>query len=547
MSLLNDIQDFYQRKSTQETSLSDIQTVSSPPNLDGFLQLRASLDEVPTAICRYPDWDNAETAPSLMPPTIKSTYPSGFDSGGPLPSIFAPERNPAKALHLTDPKNGIMQDTVGLNLSEIADVILDSADFAEIEGRFAYYEAPIWRFLRREDVGKVIARILYKIAPDISRRLLKHHASELYDKLTASPEIKRLRTIPTLDYHMLCCKDGMYRWPQSDVLRHNSRYYRFSYLNISAEDIAPQVTPYFDIFLDNVTQGDAPLRQLVLEVIGVILSGYPCKKFFVFQGASNSGKSQLASFLRDVLGRTACYAVNDVNQLSNTRVTGALPGKLLLLCSDVPDTELKAPSVAVIKELTGGDPIFGDPKYQQPFYFNSTAKLLFLSNFPLRLRKGTSDDAFLDRMLQVPFRFSVPKERQIDDLHKRLVGEAGGIIWDALEALQALEERGGVFTKVEIEPDDVFAPASPTEQDRIRAFVRECCVMDQGASITVAELYSAFLGFDRQEYPDSMRVESNIFSRILNQSGLPIQSYRTASDRGYRGIRLNSGLPSHPL
>lgn len=238
--------------------------------------------------------------------------------------------------------------------------------------------------------------------------------------------------------------------------------------------------------------------------------------------------------------------VNDVNQISNPQVTGVLPGKLLLVCQDAPDTELSAHSVAVIKEMTGGDPIFGNPKYQQPFVFDNTAKLLFLSNFPLRLYRGTSDDAFLARMIQVPFRFSVPRERQIDDLHKKLFGEAGGIIWKALDALQALEERGGVFTKVEIEPDEVFSRMPPTDRERIMAFVQNCCVMDQGASITVAELYSAFLRFDRQKYPDSMCIEKNIFSRVLNQSGLSIQSYRTSNDRGYRGIRLNSEPPGDP-
>lgn len=536
----NSFQDFYQNMSRQGESLDDIQTASEIHAVEGFPQTCGSFDEIPTVDYSYPIWGEAEATPLSLVVAAEPTYPVGFDSAGQFPNIFGWEKKSAnKPLRLTDVKNGIMQDTTGLNLSEIADAILRLGNFMEIQRQLAYYEPPRWRFVDKGDATQVIMRVLNQIDSDIANIIRHHHLIELYQKLTISPNLKHMDVFPIPDYHMLCCRDGMYCWPQGAILAHDSQYYRFSYLNISAEDIAPQDTPYFDIFLENVAQGDTGLRQLILEVIGVILSGYPCKQFFVFQGASNSGKSQLASFLRDVLGPVSCYAVNGINQLSDTRVTAELPGKLLLLCSDVPDVGLKADAVAIIKELTGGDPIFANPKYKQPFCFNNSSKLLFLSNFPLRSYKGALDEAFLNRMLQIPFQFSVPKEQQIEDLHKKLFDEAGGILWKSLDALQALEERNGIFTKIAIEPHTTRSPMSvPTAQERVMAFFEARCVMESSASISVTMLYSEFLAFDQQEYPDLVTIPKNIFSRTLYQCGLPIHEHRTSSGRGYFGIRL---------
>ena len=209
-----------------------------------------------------------------------------------------------------------------------------------------------------------------------------------------------MKAVPLPDYRVLCCEDGLYCWLDSSIYPHNSSDIRFSHLNISAREIFPQDTPYFDAFLNNIAPVGDPIQDLILEIFGVIITGYPVKKLFYFYGVPDSGKSQSANILKWILGEDSSFTITDVNAIGNDRVTGALPGKLLLVCPDVPDVPLNAKTVAGIKQLTGDDTMFGRPLYKDPINFENAAKLLLISNFPLQLYKGVSDTAFWDRIIK---------------------------------------------------------------------------------------------------------------------------------------------------
>ena len=217
-----------------------------------------------------------------------------------------------------------------------------------------------------------------------------------------------------------------------------------------------------------------------------------------------------------------------------------LPGKLLCLCSDVPDKPLSANVVGLIKQLTGDDPIHGEIKYKSPFVFQNTAKLLFLSNFPLRIAGGRQDAAILQRLVRVPFRHSVPQDKQIPKLYEHLLDEAGGIIWQALQALADMEERGGGFTEIEADQDECISLVQ-TEEDRVRAFVRNACCLEPGARTPVQELYTAFLDFESSQRGEAV-ILAAVFGKILSRLGLPVKPYRTAESRGYEGIRLRGNI-----
>lgn len=539
---MDKVYNFYERMLQKGEDWANVQQICFPLEPRAFSLRCDTLCEIHLSTSDYPTFGEADTADTFQITPIHSERPVGFESDIPLPNIFERKHKPTGKVKLTVPQKGILQDKTGLNLSEIVESILEHADFRRLGGILAYYRAPTWEYLNKREAPRVINHILQQIDPDLLKGLRPYHIEELYRKLDVSPIVETIPVLPPPDHHILCCSDGMYDWSNDKVLPLESKYLRFSHLNISASEIFPQKTYYFDLFLENIAQGNTAIQQLILEVMGVIISGYPVKKFFVFQGVSNSGKSQLAKFLQDVLGETACAAVNNINQLGNERVTGQLPGKLLLVCSDVPDEGIKSNASAAVKQLTGDDPIYGDPKYERTICFINSAKLLFLSNFPLQLRGNIKDHAFYDRMIVVPFRFSVPSEQRIESLHRKLFEEVGGIAWKALEALRSFEKRGNSFTEVEVSQEFLPPPTIPAAKERILTFVQQCCVLDQNQSIstTTRELYFSFLEFDRQEYPESESISDNIFSRTLNQCSLPIQSYRTAEERGYRGIGLKS-------
>lgn len=453
-----------------------------------------------------------------------------------LPDLFS-QTQKASPLQLTDPQNGILRQKVTLNLAELSEYLLRHGNFMGVGNRLAVYRAPVWNLLTRKDSLALLSERIYQADAYTARHVSSRQRIEIYDLLLNSPEIERIEEVPPADPHLLCCKDGLYLWPENDCLPSNPNELRFSHLDISVQEIGPQCTPYFDEFLDNVTQGALDLMQLILEVIGVIITGYPVKSFFLFQGVRDSGKSLLSNLLQRILGENSCFAMNSINQLSSRWLPGMLPGKLLCVCGDVPNSPLTSRAIGTLKQLTGNDSVWGEIKGEDPFVFHNYAKLLFLSNFSLRIC-GQQDPALVRRCVVVPFRHSVPEDQQDPYLSDRLFAEVGGIIWRVLNALQAFEKRGGIFTKVAETQEFAFTPTNPTNQERISAFVHKRCVLEQGASTMVPVLYSEFLAFDRQEYPDLVTIPKNIFSRTLYQCGLPIHEHRTSSGRGYFGIRL---------
>lgn len=488
----------------------------------------------PTLLRGNPSWTDEQSSREFHElPTISK--PVEQWSGLFEPPLLFDDMEPEKGLRLTKAESGLFQKISDLNHTEIAEFLTRKSHFLKIGSKLAYYCFPCWQLLSPESARDTVYKLAREKCGNAARYLNSRALDEIIERIRCSPHVPELDQLPLPDHHLLCCRDQMYLWPDGRTVRHSNRYLRFAHLEVNAQDIKDSSTPYFDRFIECATHGDSSLRQLILEVIGVILTGYPTKSFFVFQGVSDSGKSQLARFLKSVLGPTACFAVNSINQLAERWTTGMLPGKLLCLCADVPDKPLNTGAVGTIKQLTGDDPIHGEVKYRSPFVFQNTAKLLFLSNFPLRIAGERQDSALLRRLVRVPFRYPVPVKDQIPRLHEKLFEESGGIIWQALQALECLDARNGSFTAIYDDSDDLVHVKS-VEQERVLAFVREKCTLDPESKVSVGDLRSAYLTFRGSGEP----IKPSHFGQLLCSCGLPIQPWRTGDVRGYQGIRLAS-------
>lgn len=512
----------------KEFNLHDFATeIESSPSFENLQSHRES------------PWQDPEESDHFMVKSQRQPFPN-FEGYVPLPDLFPLGKRLYKPLCLTDVEGGLYRQKADRNLSEIAQYLLDNLEIADVGGRLAVFRKPDWEILNPQTARREILTVISQNYPEIGKFLGSRQLEEIIERLLCSPETRHLEHLPAADPHAICCSDQLYVWPEGRRLEANHMDFRFSHLEVSSIEIGPVPTPFFDNFLRTVAEDDENLYTLILEVVGVIVTGYPCKNFFVFEGVPSSGKSQLARFLQGILGETSCFAVNGINELAGRWTTGMLPGKLLCLCSDVPDKPLTANVVGLIKQLTGDDPIHGEIKYKNPFVFQNTAKLLFLSNFPLRIAGGRQDAAILQRLVRVPFRHSVPQGQQIPKLYEHLLDEAGGIIWQALQALADMEERGRGFTEIEADQGE-FVSLIQTEEDRVRAFVRDACCLEPGVRTPVQELYAAFLDFESSRRGEGA-ISATLFGKILSRLGLPVKPYRTAETRGYEGIRLREDI-----
>jgi putative DNA primase/helicase len=148
------------------------------------------------------------------------------------------------------------------------------------------------------------------------------------------------------------------------------------------------------------------------------------------------------------LGKANVAAVSLHKLESDCFVAARLLGKLANIAADLPSEHLAGTSI--FKMITGGDVLTGERKYESSFDFVPFARLLFSANHPPR--SSDSSQGFFDRWLVVPFaRGFRGSEQEIPRpvLDARLAAppELSGVLNRALDALEAMERRGGGFTE----------------------------------------------------------------------------------------------------
>lgn len=429
--------------------------------------------------------------------------------------------------------SGLSGQAVNRDLSAIAEQIASNFSLAAIADRLAVYRKPCWEILDPNTGNDFIAEQVRRFFPDDVKYLNRRHHAEILFQLLHHPNTERLSHVPAPDYQYLCCQDAVYDWKTGAVLSHASDFYRFSVLNLRAKEIGCGDGEQWEMFLDNLTGGDNALRQRVLEIIGVIITGYPSKSFFLLEGEGDTGKSQLANFLRALLGTDCCVALNDISQLGDRWTTGTLSGKLLCICGDVPDAPLTNKAIGTIKQLTGDDLIRGEEKYRSPFMFENTAKLLFISNHPLQISSAMQDDALINRLVSIPCRYPVPKSKRIEGLYQLLLKENGYIVGLALDALVKFDARNGIFTPLPDDLSEAIVPSLPGSFQVVADFVRDCCILDEAQMCPVADAFAAFA-----KYAPSYVLDNAQFSKTIYAVFPQIRPKRTNTQRYFKGLGL---------
>ena len=135
-----------------------------------------------------------------------------------------------------------------------------------------------------------------------------------------------------------------------------------------------------DHTLDNIACGRAEIRALLEEMIGstfyrsnTVAGGGS----FILTGEGANGKSTLLDALKDLLG-VENIASLDLKELGDRFKTAELFGKLANIGDDI-GSEFISQS-ATFRKLVTGQRVSAEKKGQDPFEFDSFAKLIFSAN-----------------------------------------------------------------------------------------------------------------------------------------------------------------------
>lgn len=154
-----------------------------------------------------------------------------------------------------------------------------------------------------------------------------------------------------------------------------------------------------DKTLDKLSCNDPQIRMLLEEVIGyTFYRRNELRKAFILIGDKANGKSTYLDMIKTLLGDENTCAL-DLNELGDRFKTAEMFGKLANIGDDIGDEFI--PNPAIFKKLTSGDRLNAERKGQDPFDFNSYAKLLFSANNIPRIKDKSG--AVLDRLIIIPF------------------------------------------------------------------------------------------------------------------------------------------------
>lgn len=330
---------------------------------------------------------------------------------------------------------------------------------------------------------------------EVLREELRHgNAPALMNSiLTLLQTDRRITMTGEEDFDWIATDNGQLNWKTFQFTpQPNPEFFLTHYRKVTWR--GPQDCPTFMNFLNFISHGEKELFTRLMEVTGFLLSpDYYAKKFVLFQGVGDSGKSVLGSLIQSF------YAPEDVSSLSVHQFSerfalSAIAGRSLNVSMDLPNGILDSRAVAVIKQITGRDTLSIEAKNRQPYSDRIYCNLLFGTNHPVEMK--TRDEAMAKRLLLVPFHVPVPSNLMDPNLLKKLLQEKSGIFYHCLRAYHEVLRRNYQFIGEErfgFKLQEVVLLVQPAES--VKAFLSQCCQIEPDSFLSTEQLHQAFEAF----------------------------------------------------
>lgn len=223
-------------------------------------------------------------------------------------------------------------------------------------------------------------------------------------------------------------------------------------------------------------------RTLAVEVLSSAFLGNPFQRFVLLAGAAGTGKSTLVGVLATLLGPGASTGFRLAHS-GKQFASYSWVGKLLLYEPEVEQAALHSGSIAMIKAITGHDPMVAELKHKNAtIAFTPRALPILVTNPKVRLDPGGNRDALSRRLIA----FDVPEPsepfRQETFFAKRLIeSEGSGILHLFLSKAHKLRREGRLMDLTDLQEcrRDLFLGGS----EPLRVWARKHVVSVQGRAV----------------------------------------------------------------
>lgn len=231
------------------------------------------------------------------------------------------------------------------------------------------------------------------------------------------------------DPHLFNADNGIVDCRTGQLFPHSPRHFMTRIAPVAYDPAAR--CEAFLAFLREVLAGDETLIAWLQKLFGTALVGQAVEQILtILWGAGANGKTTLLRLLLRTLGpgyakqaAMTTFLVRRGDPIPND--LAALAGARLVVASESGNG--RRLDEAVVKQLTGGDPITARFLNAEFFTFEPTFTLILTTNHRPEIRGG--DHAIWRRIRLVPFTVTIPSERQDKFLLDRvLMPEAPGVL-----------------------------------------------------------------------------------------------------------------------
>jgi putative DNA primase/helicase len=295
--------------------------------------------------------------------------------------------------------------------------------------------------------------------------------------------------------------------------------------------------PTWDTFLDRVMNGDRDVISYLQKVQGYALTADIREHILAFLfGSGRNGKSTYLGVVHAFMGDYATPAPRGLlfrarGERHPTELA-TLHGKRFVTCSEIGDGQ--AFDEALVKDLTGGDPVECRRMHEDFWTYTPSHKLFVAGNYKPVVRGD--DEGIWRRLRLIPWLVQIPINEVDRTLSDKLRAELPGILRWAVEGCLAWQREGLT------EPAAVRSATTAyrEESDALGEFFRLSVVFEAGATIARKELREAYETHCRESGCEPLGAKR--FASRLRERGVTEANVRQGVKfaNGWKGVRLMS-------
>jgi putative DNA primase/helicase len=292
--------------------------------------------------------------------------------------------------------------------------------------------------------------------------------------------------------------------------------------------------PEWDKFLTRILP-DEDVRSFLQRYAGLALCGRVIEHLFtIATGTGANGKGTTYNALLYALGDYGHVAESDLFMVAKSNPNGATPalmglrGRRLVVVSETERDHRLA--TALMKNLTGGDPITARPLYGKPVTFQPSHTSLMVTNFLPRVEGN--DEAAWRRIRVIPFKVVIPEDQRDGNLGEHLELEADAVLAWAVDGYRQYETRG-------MDAPDAVQTATGDylkASDAIARFIDDCCIVNPLMHTPPTQLHERWVRWATEDGAEPMSLKT--FGKALDLHGFPVVGGTTRDRRNRRGIGL---------